>query len=55
MSEHSQQVEGGNAANSTVTEELLELEFSPLAPEEAVALDDRVYLLGVHADRHRVL
>ncbi|GAA2220381.1 hypothetical protein GCM10009850_122340 [Nonomuraea monospora] len=36
-------------------DELVELEFSPLTPEEADAVDDRVYLLGVHADRHRVI
>jgi hypothetical protein len=34
-------------------EDLEELEFSPLAPDEAAAFDDRIYLLGVHADRHR--
>lgn len=52
MSEDMQQAD---APSSIEAEELLELEFSPLAPEEAVALDDRIYLLGVHADRHRVL
>jgi hypothetical protein len=36
-------------------EDLQELEFSALTPEEAVAAEERVYLLGVHADRHRVL
>lgn len=38
-----------------VDDDLVELEFSPLTPDEADAMDDRVYLLGVHADRHRVL
>ncbi|WP_183091653.1 hypothetical protein [Streptomyces radicis] len=36
-------------------DDLTELEFSPLTPDEAVALEDRIYLVGVHADRHRVL
>ncbi|GAA4952272.1 hypothetical protein HD597_000288 [Nonomuraea thailandensis] len=35
-------------------EDLQELEFSALAPEEAIALEDRVYLFGVHADRSRI-
>lgn len=39
---------------TTEVDDLTELEFSPLVPEEAVALEDRVYLLGVHADRQRV-
>lgn len=38
-----------------VEDDLNELEFSPLTPSEAVALEDRVYLLGVHADRARVV
>jgi hypothetical protein len=40
---------------SNETEDLTELDFSPLAPEEAEALEDRVYLLGVHADGVRAL
>lgn len=35
-------------------EDLKELEFSALAPEEAIALEERVYVLGVHADRSRI-
>jgi hypothetical protein len=31
-------------------EDLAELQFSPLAPEEAAELDDRVYLLGVRRE-----
>jgi hypothetical protein len=37
-----------NPAN--LTDDLTELEFAPLAPEESAALEDRVYLLGAHAD-----
>ncbi|QSB16734.1 hypothetical protein JQS43_10895 [Natronosporangium hydrolyticum] len=36
-----------------VADDLEELEFSPLTPDEVAGLDDRIYLLGVHADRHR--
>jgi len=31
-------------------DDLAELQFSPLAPEEAAELDDRVYLLGVRRE-----
>ncbi len=30
--------------------DLAELEFSPIAPEDAAELDDRVYLLGVRPE-----
>ncbi|MET9352674.1 hypothetical protein ABZY14_06570 [Streptomyces sp. NPDC006617] len=30
--------------------DLAELEFSPISPEEAADLDDRVYLLGVRPE-----
>ncbi|MFD3920830.1 hypothetical protein [Streptomyces sp. NPDC058595] len=38
--------------NSNVEElaDLAELEFSPITPEDAADLDDRVYLLGVRAE-----
>ncbi|MER5435778.1 hypothetical protein [Streptomyces sp. NPDC002588] len=38
--------------NSNVEElaDLAELEFSPIAPEDAADLDDRVYLLGVRPE-----
>jgi hypothetical protein len=31
-------------------DDLAELQFSPVAPEEAAELDDRVYLLGVRRE-----
>jgi hypothetical protein len=31
-------------------DDLAELQFSPLAPDEAAELDDRVYLLGVRRE-----
>ncbi|MCB5166993.1 hypothetical protein LG634_19380 [Streptomyces bambusae] len=34
-------------------EDLQEIEFSDLEPAEAAALENRVYLLGVHADGPR--
>jgi hypothetical protein len=36
--------------NNEATHDLAELEFSPVDPDEAAALDDRVYLLGVRAE-----
>jgi hypothetical protein len=33
-----------------VADDLAELQFSPIAPEEAAELDDRVYLLGVRRE-----
>jgi hypothetical protein len=40
---------------TVIDDDLEELEFSPLTPDESAALDDRVYLVGVHADRARIL
>lgn len=39
-------------SNSSVEalDDLAELEFSPVPPEEAEELDDRVYLLGIRAE-----
>ena len=36
-------------------EDQFEIEFSPIAPEEAEELDNRVYLVGVAADAVRIL
>ncbi|WP_329012202.1 hypothetical protein [Streptomyces sp. NBC_00690] len=36
--------------NAEELADLAELEFSPIAPEDAVELDDRVYLLGVRPE-----
>lgn len=35
-------------------EDLAELTFAPLPPEEAAELDDRVYLLGVRREYHNI-
>ncbi|UOX90692.1 hypothetical protein MUY14_08725 [Amycolatopsis sp. FBCC-B4732] len=36
-------------------DDLQEIEFSALEPDDAAALENRVYLLGVHADGPRGL
>lgn len=36
--------------STTMHADLTELEFSPLVTDESVMLDDRVYLVGAHAD-----
>lgn len=41
------------ALEATTDNDLVELEFSTLAPEQSVELEDRVYPVGVHADRPR--
>jgi hypothetical protein len=38
-------------SSAVAADDLMELEFTPLPPEEASALEDRVYLLGA---RHGV-
>jgi hypothetical protein len=40
-------------AISTTDDDLVELAFSALAPEQSIELEDRVYPVGVHADRPR--
>jgi hypothetical protein len=35
-------------------DDLAELEFAPLTPDEAAEVDDRVYLLGVRREYHNV-
>ncbi|MFJ2130378.1 hypothetical protein ACIOMQ_05585 [Streptomyces sp. NPDC087845] len=42
------------SARSEAAEDLAELEFSPLTPEEAAEVDDRVYLLGVRREYYNV-
>jgi hypothetical protein len=42
-----------HTAEVTATDDLVELEFSALAPEQSIELEDRVYPVGVHADRPR--
>jgi hypothetical protein len=36
--------------NVTKHADLAELDFSPLATDESIMLDDRVYLVGAHTD-----
>jgi hypothetical protein len=42
------------AAHSEAADDLAELEFSPLTPEEAAEVDDRVYLLGVRREYQNI-
>lgn len=42
---------GTDEATACATDDLTELEFTPLPPQEAAELEDRVYLLGA---RHGV-
>ncbi|WP_433651509.1 hypothetical protein ACQP2C_02605 [Micromonospora zamorensis] len=42
------------SAHSEAAEDLAELEFTPLTPEEAADVDDRVYLLGVRREYYNV-
>jgi hypothetical protein len=37
-------------SSQEVADDLAELQFAPLPPEEAAELDDRVYLLGVRRE-----
>lgn len=47
------QVPEGGLRAVTGDEDLQEIEFSALEPDDAAALENRVYLLGVHADGPR--
>lgn len=42
------------SAHSEAADDLAELEFTPLTPEEAADVDDRVYLLGVRREYYNV-
>ncbi|MFC4857311.1 hypothetical protein [Actinophytocola glycyrrhizae] len=42
------------SARREAAEDLAELEFTPLTPEEAAEVDDRVYLLGVCREYYNV-
>ncbi|MBL1101024.1 hypothetical protein [Streptomyces coffeae] len=39
-----------SSSNAEELADLAELEFSPIIPEDAADLDDRVYLLGVRPE-----
>jgi hypothetical protein len=38
-------------AHADAVDDLAELQFSPVTPEEIAEIDDRVYLLGVSAEQ----
>ncbi|MEO3772752.1 hypothetical protein [Micromonospora sp. B9E7] len=42
-----------NALPKDMQEDLAELDFAPISNEEAIKVEDRTYLFGVHVDAVR--